>query len=90
MTDCLSRVREIALLLPGTEEVHDETGVEYRVAGTPFARLTGAGPLRLRDRDDGAWTDVTLDGADWTLVEDRVARSWERVAPAALLEAGGR
>ncbi len=37
------------------------------------------------------WVAVDLGGeADWTLVEDRVTRSWELAAPAALLEAGGR
>ncbi len=37
------------------------------------------------------WVGVALDGdPDWTLVEDRIARSWELAAPRALLEAGGR
>jgi phosphoribosylglycinamide formyltransferase-1 len=37
------------------------------------------------------WVAVDLgEGADWTLVEDRIARSWELAAPAGLLEAGGR
>lgn len=37
------------------------------------------------------WVAVNLaDGADWELVEDRIARSWELAAPARLLEAGGR
>lgn len=37
------------------------------------------------------WVAMDLAGdVDWPLVEDRVARSWELAAPAALLEAGGR
>ena len=37
------------------------------------------------------WVSIDLTGdVDWTLVEDRVARSWELAAPARLLEAGGR
>ncbi len=37
------------------------------------------------------WVSIDLSGdTDWTLVEDRVARSWELSAPASLLEAGGR
>ncbi|MGR6327863.1 MmcQ/YjbR family DNA-binding protein [Sphingomonas sp. XXL09] len=37
------------------------------------------------------WVAIDLSAeADWTLVEDRIARSWELSAPAALLEAGGR
>ena len=37
------------------------------------------------------WSEIALLGdIDWTLVEDRIARSWELVAPTELLEAGGR
>ena len=37
------------------------------------------------------WVSIDLRGdADWALVEDRVARSWELAAPRRLLEAGGR
>lgn len=37
------------------------------------------------------WVSVHIgDGADWALVDDRVARSWELAAPPRLLEAGGR
>lgn len=37
------------------------------------------------------WVGVDLAGdADWALIEDRIARSWELAAPARLLEAGGR
>ncbi len=38
------------------------------------------------------WVSIDLSGddVDWTLVEDRVARSWELAAPRRLLEAGGR
>jgi hypothetical protein len=37
------------------------------------------------------WVSVRLGpDSDWTLVEDRIARSWELAAPAGLLEAGGR
>jgi hypothetical protein len=34
---------------------------------------------------------MTLGGdPDWTLIEDRIAHSWELAAPERLLEAGGR
>ena len=38
------------------------------------------------------WVSIDLagDDVDWTLVEDRIARSWELAAPRRLLEAGGR
>lgn len=37
------------------------------------------------------WVAMNLYGdVDWSLVEDRIARSWELAAPARLLEAGGR
>lgn len=38
------------------------------------------------------WVGMRLDQADvdWDLVADRIARSWELVAPRRLLEAGGR
>lgn len=37
------------------------------------------------------WVAMNLSAdVDWTLVEDRIARSWELAAPAGLLEAGGR
>lgn len=38
------------------------------------------------------WIAMRLDGADmdWSRVEDRIATSWEMVAPRRLLEAGGR
>lgn len=38
------------------------------------------------------WVAMRLDRADtdWDRVGDRIAQSWERVAPRRLLEAGGR
>ncbi|KTT75005.1 MmcQ/YjbR family DNA-binding protein [Sphingomonas endophytica] len=37
------------------------------------------------------WVSLDLGGdADWALVEDRIARSWELSEPRRLLEAGGR
>lgn len=37
------------------------------------------------------WVSVRIGAdADWALVDDRIARSWELAAPARLLEAGGR
>lgn len=37
------------------------------------------------------WVGIALgDDTDWMLVGDRIARSWELVAPRRLLEAGGR
>ena len=47
-----------------------------------------------RAADPGAaeeWVAIDLaSDADWTLIEDRIARSWELAAPRRLLEAGGR
>ncbi|MFE8583952.1 MmcQ/YjbR family DNA-binding protein [Sphingomonas sp. NCPPB 2930] len=95
MTDNLARIRDIALLLPGvTEDLHDgET--RFLVEGEPFARVAdGASGLHLCVADEGAaphWTSIALSAdSDWTLIEDRIARSWELVAPTELLEAGGR
>ena len=38
------------------------------------------------------WIGMELNGAatDWDRIEDRIAISWEMVAPRRLLEAGGR
>lgn len=36
------------------------------------------------------WIAIRVDAADWDHIGDRVAQSWEMVAPRRLLEAGGR
>lgn len=95
MTDTLSRIREIALLLPGTTEDAVDGETRFLVEGEPFARMSRDGSaLQLCVADEGnppRWSDIALAGdLDWTLIEDRIARSWELVAPTELLEAGGR
>lgn len=85
MTDPAARVRQLALQLPGA---HEADGA-FTVEGERFAQLDGD---RLSVRTDAeGWEDIDLAAeADWALVEDRIAHSWELVAPAGLLEAGGR
>lgn len=95
MTDYLSRIRDIAMLLPGTTEDMGERETRFLVEGEAFARLSGDDALlqvcTADPSNEPCWADIPLgDATDWTLVEDRVARSWELVAPTALLEAGGR
>lgn len=98
MTDhpFLSRLRDIARVLPGAEEQTGDRQGSFVVGGECFARFdAGQGsqaPSLLHVRDaEGGWAEMALaDDADWTLIEDRVARSWEAVAPTELLEAGGR
>jgi len=119
MTDALARLREIALLLPETEERPSHGQPTFFVAGKQFAQFRddhhGDGKtvacVRTSGSDEQAmlleaapgtysspaylgpsgWVAIDLTGdADWTLVEDRIARSWELAAPNALLEAGGR
>jgi hypothetical protein len=61
----------------------DEQAMLIEAAPDTYARPAYLGPK--------GWVSIDLAGEpDWTLVEDRVARSWELAAPAALLEAGGR
>ncbi len=115
----LTRVREIALLLPEVEERPSHGQPTFFVADKPFAQVRenhhGDGLnvvcVRTSGTDEQAmlidaapdtysrpaylgpsgWVGVTLDGdPDWTLIEDRIARSWELAAPRRLLEAGGR
>ncbi|HVF94034.1 MAG TPA: MmcQ/YjbR family DNA-binding protein [Sphingomonas sp.] len=119
MTDPLARVRDIAQLLPGTEERPSHGQPTFFVGGKQFAqvRLNHHGDgrdvvcVRTGGTDEQAmlieaapetysrpaylgaagWVGVNLAGdVDWTLVEDRIARSWELAAPRRLLEAGGR
>ncbi|MEH3121558.1 MAG: MmcQ/YjbR family DNA-binding protein [Sphingomonas phyllosphaerae] len=87
----LEQVRAIALLLPEAEEHATEGGAGFYVDGKPFATVSGEMPPVVRVRDASGETPITLDAdVDWTLVEDRIARSWELTAPRRLLEAGGR
>ena len=117
--DPLARVREIALLLPETEERESHGQPTFFVAGKQFAQFRrdhhGDGLTVVCVKTSGAdeqamlleaapavysrpaylgpsgWVGVALAGdPDWTLVEDRIARSWELAAPRRLLEAGGR
>ncbi|MEK9212085.1 MmcQ/YjbR family DNA-binding protein [Sphingomonas sp. 2378] len=95
MTDHLSRIRDIAMLLPGTTEEAKDGEACFLVEGEAFVRVsTEAATLHVCTADpsnEPCWADIPLSGdVDWTLVEDRIARSWELVAPTALLEAGGR
>lgn len=85
------QVRAIALLLPEAEERTTGDGVSFIVDGKSFATLSGETPVTLRVRDDSGETSLALDpDVDWTLVEDRIAQSWQLTAPRRLLEAGGR
>ncbi|WP_322963732.1 MmcQ/YjbR family DNA-binding protein [Sphingomonas fuzhouensis] len=95
MTDTLSRIRDIAMLLPGTAEDARDGEIRFLVEGKPFVRVSqdaSALHLCIADEDNAPhWSAVTLSAdSDWTLIEDRIARSWELVAPTELLEAGGR
>ncbi|WP_428968016.1 MmcQ/YjbR family DNA-binding protein [Sphingomonas sp. Xoc002] len=95
MTDFLSRIRDIALLLPDTTEQAGDGETRFLVEGAPFLRVSGtSSAIHLCVADEGQephWSDVVLQtDSDWTLIEDRIARSWELVAPTELLEAGGR
>ncbi len=61
----------------------DEQAMLIEAAPDTYSRPAYLGPA--------GWVGVNLVGdTDWTLVEDRIARSWELTAPARLLEAGGR
>lgn len=117
--EAIDRVREIALLLPESEERESHGQATFFVAGKQFAQLRadhhGDGLTVVCVRTSGSdeqamlleaapgtyrkpaylgtsgWVSIDLSGdIDWTLVEDRIARSWELSAPAGLLEAGGR
>jgi hypothetical protein len=119
MTDPDTRIRDVALALPETEERPSHGQPTFFVAGKQFAQIRhdhhGDGLhvvcVRTGGSDEQAmlieaapetysrpaylgpagWVGVTLSGdVDWTLVEDRIARSWELAAPRRLLEAGGR
>lgn len=61
----------------------DEQAMLIEAAPDVYSRPAYLGPA--------GWVGVRLGGdADWALIEDRIARSWELTAPARLLEAGGR
>ena len=96
MTDVspvLARVRAVALLLPDVEE-RTQDGQSFVVGDAAFVRVrdgeNGAAVVQVLD-DVDHWGDVAIgEDTDWTLVEDRIAHSWELAAPRDLLEAGGR
>lgn len=92
-TPSIARVRAIAMLLPGAHETVIDEATVFLVDQQPFVKVDSAGrAIVLRTAEDGEiWTNVDLgEAADWTLIEDRIARSWELSAPTGLLEAGGR
>lgn len=61
----------------------DEQAMLIEAAPTLYSRPSYLGAA--------GWVAIDLAGVvDWTLVEDRIARSWELAAPRRLLEAGGR
>ncbi|HEX8554929.1 MAG TPA: phosphoribosylglycinamide formyltransferase [Sphingomonas sp.] len=61
----------------------DEQAMLIEAAPETYSRPSYLGP--------SGWVGVSVAGdADWPLIEDRIARSWELAAPASLLEAGGR
>ncbi len=85
----LDRVRQVALQLPEAEERADDGETTFLVAGEPFAAVRDGRAMRVRGT--AGWEDVDLAGdVDWPAIDDRIARGWELVAPAELLEAGGR
>jgi len=93
MTSPLDRIRRAALVLPEAEERLEDGQPTFLVAGELFAGLDSDGAaLRVRvDEGEPGWTSIGLSGdIDWPAVEDRIAHSWELVAPRGLLEAGGR
>ncbi|WP_343525243.1 hypothetical protein [Sphingomonas sp.] len=95
MTDFLSRIRDVALLLPGSSEKSEAGETQFLVEGEPFVRVNGTGTvvqLCMADADTAPhWSAIALaPDVDWAMIEDRIARSWELVAPTELLEAGGR
>jgi len=101
MTD-LDRVRSVAMLLPEAGEQEQDGGWSFSVDGKVFARLDRADGGTVAVRSDAAhaagphdaadgWRHLDAGAdADWTLIEDQIARSWELTAPRRLLEAGGR
>ncbi len=88
MTDPLSRIRDVAMLLPEVTE----TDGGFAVADAPFVQVAdGAASARILTGAPTEWTETALTGdVDWQLVEDRIAHGWELAAPGRLLEAGGR
>lgn len=95
MTDFLTRIRDITKLLPGTIEDVEGGETHFLVGGKAFVRVNdSASGFHVCVADEGTephWSEIALSPeSDWTLIEDRIARSWELVAPTELLEAGGR
>ena len=115
----LTRVREIALALPETEERPSHMQPTFFAAGKMFAQFRHDHHgddrtvviVKTGDAEESAslienipelysrpayfsagWVSINLEpeDTDWDHVGDRIARSWELVAPARLLEAGGR
>lgn len=62
----------------------DEQAMLIEAAPETYSRPAYLGP--------SGWVSVNLeeDSVDWTLVDSRIARSWELAAPRRLLEMGGR
>ncbi|KQN90434.1 hypothetical protein ASE95_13140 [Sphingomonas sp. Leaf231] len=100
----IDRIRDVAMLLPEVEERTTDGTTSFVVDGSTFAEYRlDASSMRVRDEqplpgdrgeragDGAAWSDIDMTGdVDWVHTEDRIARSWELVAPQRLLETGGR
>lgn len=116
----LSRLRVVALALPGAAERLSHGAPGFHIKGGRFFAyfshdLHGSGETSVVVKTGGVdeqamlieadadsyyrppylgasgWVAIRVGGdADWDLVGDRIARSWELVAPQRLLEAGGR
>jgi len=119
--DALTKIREIALALPGTAEKLSHGTPGFQVGDSRFFAYFrsdhhGDGETAVCVKTGGveeqamliehdpetyfrpaylgpaSWVAMRLDrdDTDWDRVADRIATSWEMVAPARLLEAGGR
>lgn len=91
------KVSDIAMLLPEVEQRDSEGQTTFTVDGEGFLEFVhDPAAVRVREPDatgraGSGWLTLDLgDDADWALIEDRIARSWEVTAPPHLLEAGGR
>lgn len=80
--------------MPFAQAIDDETVCVRTADAEEQADALESDPDTYEPADDlgpDPWIGLTLSGEpDWTLIEDRIAHSWELVAPERLLEAGGR
>lgn len=90
MTDAIDKVRAAALALPGSEERMIDGRPTFLVGGEAFASMAGD-TLFVRQAEGEAFDTIgAVPSSDWAWIEDRIAASWEYVAPQGLAEAGGR